>query len=175
MVEIRPLLENSASAYWNLRLRALKENPEAFGASYEEEEDTSIEMITAKFQNVYSPPGENFILGAFVDGELIGMAGFYRENRMKLRHRGTIWGVYVIPEQRRQGVGNRLLSELIKRIKLLPGLEQVYINVVTTNKEARNLYELLSFKPYGLDKNALKLGDRYLDEENMVLYLSGGL
>jgi ribosomal protein S18 acetylase RimI-like enzyme len=99
------------------------------------------------------------------------MVGFYREKRTKLRHRGTIWGMYVIPEQRHQGIGKKLLLELINRIKLLPNLEQVYLSVVTTNKEARNLYISLGFKPYGFDRNALKLNNKYLDEENMVFSL----
>lgn len=171
MLEIRQLFEDDVRAYWDLRLRALKENPEAFSASYEEDKDISIEIITSKFKNTYNSL-ENFILGAFVDGELIGMAGFYRERRIKLKHRGNLWGMYVVPEQRKKGIGKKLLMELINKIKLLPGLEQVYLGVVKSNQEARNLYESLRFKSYGWDKKALKLGDKYLDELNMVLYLA---
>lgn len=79
--------------------------------------------------------------------------------------------MYVILEERRQGIGKKLLTALINRIKLLPGLEQVYLSVVTSNNEARNLYETSGFKTYGLDKKALKLSNNYLDEENRVLYL----
>jgi len=35
-MEVRKLTETDAEAFWNIRLRALRDNPESFGASYEE-------------------------------------------------------------------------------------------------------------------------------------------
>ena len=35
-MEVRILTEADAQAFWNIRLRALRDNPESFGASYEE-------------------------------------------------------------------------------------------------------------------------------------------
>ena len=42
---IRELLERDTEQYWSLRLRALKECPEAFGASYEEEKDKPLSSV----------------------------------------------------------------------------------------------------------------------------------
>jgi len=44
-------------------------------------------------------------VGSFKDGLLIGMIGFVREQRNKLRHKGNIWGMYVVPEARGEGIG----------------------------------------------------------------------
>jgi hypothetical protein len=52
MLVIRPLSESDAKPFWGLRLRALKDNPDAFGASYEEEKETPIENIASRFQHV---------------------------------------------------------------------------------------------------------------------------
>jgi RimJ/RimL family protein N-acetyltransferase len=39
------------------------------------------------------------------------------------------------------------------------------------NVRARNLYLSLGFKPFGLEPRAMRVGDRYFDEEHMVLSL----
>src|SRR5260370_41862955 len=36
IMEVRKLTVADAEAFWNIRLRALRDNPESFGASYEE-------------------------------------------------------------------------------------------------------------------------------------------
>ena len=109
-------------------------------------------------------------MGAFIDHQLIGMAGFFRRKGEKIRHRGGIWGVYVSEACRGQGVGRKLLAELISRIELLPGIEQVALAVSRQNAGAKALYESLGFEVYGCEKRALKVGDEYVDEELMVLY-----
>jgi ribosomal protein S18 acetylase RimI-like enzyme len=113
---------------------------------------------------------DNFVLGAFIDRQLIGMAGFFRRRGEKIRHRGGIWGVYVSEECRGKGIGRALLGELIGLLQLLPGMQQVALAVSSQNAGARGLYESLGFEVYGCERRALKIGDEYVDEELMVLY-----
>jgi RimJ/RimL family protein N-acetyltransferase len=47
------------------------------------------------------------------------------------------------------------------------------VAVVVGNEAARNLYLSLGFAVYGTEHEALKLGNRYLDEELMSLKLVG--
>ena len=168
--QIRILKPNDARKYWDLRLRMLREEPNAFGASYEEALETSFEEIAQRFQDRWTTE-ENFIVGAFADDQLVGVVGFYRQDGLKSRHKGTIWGMYVAPEARGQGIGRTLLSEAIAHAKMLSGLEQIGLSVVTEKRAARNLYRSLGFNVYGLESRALKLGEQYLDEEHMVLWL----
>ena len=64
-----------------------------------------------------------------------------------------------------------LMLEAIARASAIPDLEQLVLSVVTSNETARNLYLTMGFQSYGLERQALKLGDRFLDEELMVLKL----
>ena len=121
-------------------------------------------------KNRLASSDDNFVLGAFIDRQLIGMAGFFRRRGEKIRHRGGIWGVYVSQECRGKGVGRALLAELIGFVQLLPGIEQVALAVSSQNAGAKCLYESLGFELYGCEKRALKIGDEYVDEELMVLY-----
>jgi ribosomal protein S18 acetylase RimI-like enzyme len=91
-----------------------------------------------------------------------------REGLRKMRHKGIIWGMYVAPEGRNQGVGKLLLQDLLKHSAALAGLEQVYLSVITTNIAARHLYADLGFRVYGTEPHSFKQGERYLDEELMV-------
>jgi ribosomal protein S18 acetylase RimI-like enzyme len=77
--------------------------------------------------------------------------------------------MHVAAEMRRRGVGRALLLEACARARQVEGLEQLHLTVATTNAAARHLYRSVGFRPYGVEPHALKLGDRYWDEELMVL------
>jgi ribosomal protein S18 acetylase RimI-like enzyme len=102
--------------------------------------------------------------------ELAGSAGFARESAAKERHKGRIWGVYVSPRARGQGVGRRVLKAAVEHGARCPGIEQIGLQV-RSNSRAHRLYASLGFRTFGWEKHALKIGDRYIDEEYMVLDL----
>lgn len=170
-IEIRALDAGDAYDFNNLRLRALKEHPDAFLSSYEEEHTRSLETIAGRLRRGASSPDE-FILGAYRLGELIGMVGLFRERREKARHKATIWGVYVPSEWQGRGVGRALLTEAIRLAWMIPGLERLSISFVAGNERAGNLYASLGFKSYGVEPSALLLDGKYLDEEHMTLHVS---
>ena len=172
-LNIRAFTASDARDFRRLRLRALKEHPDAFGSSYEEESALTLEAVAARMRRTAESP-DDFTLGAYREGELVGMVGFFREQRGKMRHKATIWGMYVPSEEQGKGIGRALLTEAIERARLIPGLEQVGLAVVTPNRRARGLYASLGFEAYGVEPNALVVDGEHLDEEFMVLRLTGG-
>ncbi|KFG68945.1 GNAT family N-acetyltransferase [Microvirga sp. BSC39] len=159
---IRILEPADAEAFRNLRLEALTVAPEAFGASYEE--DVSIPLETMRARLSASP---NAVFGAFADRALVGMAGFAVHDRMKARHKGVLWGVYVKAEWRGHQVGKRLVRSMIDHASRHVIMLEATVGLA--NDGARRTYHGLGFKPYGIQPKALRVGDTFYDEE--LLYL----
>jgi ribosomal protein S18 acetylase RimI-like enzyme len=169
-MEIRELTEDDIEAYWALRLRALREEPESFGSSYEESRARPLAGVAGRLRAA-SAAGDFTLIGV-ADGALVGMVAFVRAPGAKNRHNADIYAMYVAPEARGAGYGRALMRALIARACALDGVEKLALAVVTTNSSARALYQSLGFTVYGVRTQALKLPDgRYLDEEYMILSL----
>jgi ribosomal protein S18 acetylase RimI-like enzyme len=164
---IRKLTEEDLDPFWQLRLRALQDNPEAFGSTYEETLSRGKEAMRARLRVTE----DSFSLGAFDDEHLVGTIRFDRMSGLKDHHKAYIYGMYVAPEMRRHGTGRTLIQALISLAKSMEGLEQLHLAVVTTNRAAFTLYLSLGFEVYGTVPQALKQGGQYWDEYLMVLYL----
>lgn len=167
-MEVRRLTGEDAEAYWELRLEALKNNPEAFGTSYEEavQRENPIERVRSNFQ-----VNENYTLGAFEEDKLVGMVTLLQESGSKMKHRANIFAMYVSPHGRRKGVGKALLEQAIRQAKETNEIEKINLSVVSSNESAKNLYLQLGFKVFGIEEMALKERDVYFEEHHMTLIL----
>lgn len=130
--QIRLLTPNDAASYQPLRLRALQEHPEAFGASAEDERQRSLVTVAERLQA--TPNG--FMLGAWDQTALVGLVGLYRSPGIKVRHRAGVGGMYVAPEFRGQGLGKALISALIEHTPMLANLEEIILAVTVGNGTA---------------------------------------
>ncbi len=115
--EIRWLTPADAAAFQRQRLAGLRASPSAFGSSYEEEKDRSLAVIEARL----APSADQGVIGAFARSQLVGMLGIRRQDGLKTRHRMALWGVYVEPACRGQGIAQALLAQAVAFARQVPG------------------------------------------------------
>ncbi|MGE3920449.1 MAG: N-acetyltransferase family protein [Gammaproteobacteria bacterium] len=161
-LEIRHLEENDWETFKEIRLLALQLSPEEFASSYEEEENFhQVDWKQALKQSE--------IYGAFVNTRIVGITGFFVYNYKKMEHKGMFFGMFVKPDMRGKGIGNQLMSAIIRQAS--KSLSQLHCMVVASNKQALALYKKFGFEKYGTESNGLKVGDVYYDLHLLALKL----
>ena len=163
----RRLAPGEEGEYRRVHLESLCTFPDNFGTRYEDQR--LVERLP--FEDFICTASEDdFVFGAFVEGELLGIAGFRREGRPKTRHRGEIVQMFVGPEAQGRGIGEMLLRSVIEAAFDLPGIESIELSAVADNEAARKLYERVGFTTYGIRRRHFKSGDRYWDQRFMELH-----
>ena len=137
---LKRIPSEDAALYKGLRVEGLDESPEAFGASYSDR------------------------------GSLVGIAGLRIPKQEKLKHKATLWGMYIKPEARGNGLAKQILLQIIEIAK--ETTEKILLTVVVSNASAITLYENLGFTEYGREPRALKIQDHYYNEMLMRLPLT---
>lgn len=166
-MQVRELNRSDAEQYYELRLEALLTNPDSFITTYEQEKQKP-DPITATEERLENETFRTF--GLFVEEELVGVATLIRETHPKFAHKANLVAMYITPDHRRKGGAEQLIKELIQFARAIE-LEVLHLGVVTENHPAKHLYEKLGFQTYGTERKAIKLSDRYLDEDHMELFL----
>lgn len=162
---IRPLTAGDADEYRAFRLRGLREYPEAFRSSFEEESAKDIEETRLRLNSVP-------FFGAFdTNNRLVGAVGLRPQTGVKTRHIADVIAMYVEPESAGKGVGKALLTALIEHARSLPGVMQLVLTVTDSNGRAKRLYEAAGFRVFGVEPRAIRVGERYFDKAHMILFL----
>lgn len=170
-IVLRPLEDVDFHSFLDIQSDALKNAPEVFGSDYEWFEGLSLLSKEQRFEKYMMFP-HRYLLGAFTsEGVLVGMIGFSNDHhRSKIKHKGTIWGLYITPEHRGKGIASTLVQSVISAAGDV-GVELIQLAVSTQNVDSYALYLRLGFVVYGTEVRAMKVNDEYIDEYLMVKFL----
>jgi ribosomal protein S18 acetylase RimI-like enzyme len=139
---LRPLEPEQWHRLRDVRLVALKDSPDAFMATYEQEQGYSQERWEAEFARGAWYISED-------DGKPLFMAGVTHEPGGLQPAERNLEYVWVAPEHRRSGVAYEKLSEILQELKE-SGIGTVFLYVLNGNEPAFLLYERLNFESIGL-------------------------
>ncbi len=150
--------------YKNLYMESIANSPQAFLWTKEE--------IGSKEDSEWQGRIKNMFFAITGDEKLVGMAGFYCEEKKKLAHIANIVRVYVSPECRGKGIGKQLLLTVIEDIKSKPEIKKLQLGVIATQNAAYNLYKSVGFKKIGEQKMAISVDDEFYDKYLLEMILN---
>ena len=130
-MSIQRLQPHHASIYRQLMLEAYALQPDAFTSSVAERAALPLSWWEARLQN--SPQSTEIVMGAFIDGQLAGVAGVRFDVREKSRHKATLFGMYVHLPYRQTGWGKQLVIAAVSCAKERAGVEIVQLTVTDRN------------------------------------------
>jgi len=160
--EIRQLAPDEAARYRDIRLEGLQRDPDAFSSTFEHESAMELSWFAERIV-------KGNVFGAFVGGELVGVAGYWPREGAKESHKATLWGMYVRSSARGSGLGERLMRAIVNHAS--GRVAQLQLGVATGNTAALRLYIKSGFSEYGREMKALKLDEHYVDEILMVRFI----
>lgn len=131
---LRVISGDDWAAFRSLRLRALADSPTAFGAVLADVEA----QPEAMWRDRADGPGP--LLMGFDGDEPVAMGGLFVPADSP---DAFVWGMWVAPEARGQGLGARVLRELLEHARRLG--RTVSLHVTDGNDGARRLYEAHGF------------------------------
>lgn len=164
-VVVKELPPEKWEEYKRIRLEALKNEPLAFGSSYEEEKDREPKVWKERMERDTSP------LFALVNGQVVGVAVYAFEKGIKLDHIAHIYSVYVKKEFRGKGIASKLLNSVLRKIFANKKIKKIVLNVTEIQKPARELYKQLGFREVGVLKKEICVDKKYYNSvvmEKMV-------
>lgn len=164
---IRQLILEDIDAFFNLRLESLKNSPTSFLSSYEDEKKLGPEF----YLNILKRNQiDNVIFGAYFQDKLIGIIGIYQSNYNRMKHKATLWGTYVNPENRKIGIAKKLMETVIAHAREKMKCVLINLCVGSDNNSAKRLYESFG-KKCGTEPNSILIADKFYDEDHMILML----
>lgn len=154
-----------AAEYRALMLEAYAQAPDAFTSTVEERAAMPLSWWAARLSDADDAVEQ--VMGVMDGQALVGVAGLRREDRTRTAHKATLFGMYVRPAARGRHVGRALVSEVLARARLMPGLRLVQLTVTDTNAAARALYRGCGFVEFGLEPMAVQVSGVYLGKVHM--------
>lgn len=151
------LLRTPTEADWerwrDLRLRMLADTPHAFGESLATARTHTEEVWRARCRRTAEPGSRTVVAVEEATGRWVGTMGVFTDPR-----RGPfLVSVYVDPAHRGGGLADRLLADVTRWARTLPGATGLTLHVHADNHRAQAFYRRRGFTdtgvrtPYALD------------------------
>lgn len=164
-MDIQRLGPGFAQAYRHLMLEAYALYPDAFTSSPQERAELPLTWWESRLSDAIQ--AKELVWGATDGTALLGVAGLGLETREKVRHKATLFGMYVPDRYRRLGIARKLISALLAHAKADPALKIVQLTVTEGNHAAHTLYEQAGFTTFGIEPMAVAVRESFVSKVQM--------
>ena len=161
---IRRIRPGHGAALRDLRLASVASDDQAFGISAPQLRALTLDAWEqACAQQCYGP---NAIFVAESRDGLQGMVGLRVDVSPKMQHCGQLWGMYVRPSHRGQGIGADLIKHIIAHGRE-HGLQMLKLSVSASQVAAITLYHGAGFATYATEPAYLCIDGVAIDAIHM--------
>ncbi|MEO8022969.1 GNAT family N-acetyltransferase [Polaromonas sp.] len=162
---LRLLNPRDALAYRALMLEAYALHLDAFTSAPEERAALPLSWWEERLGE--DAQAAERVFGVFQDGQLAGVAGLSFEQREKVRHKASLFGMYVPARHRQRGLGRQLVHAVLAGARDRPGVRLVQLTVTQGNASAQALYESCGFTAFGVEPFAVAVDDGFVSKVHM--------
>jgi RimJ/RimL family protein N-acetyltransferase len=162
IMEIRKIDQKEWQSWKEIRLEALKDAPDSFLSTYEEEVESKDQFWIDQVKN-------NDVIIAFVENKPVGCCVFSIDKRSRMNHIAVMWSMYVGPSIRGTGSGYKIVRFIqdYGRGKV----KQIHLDCNASNHNAADLYRKCGFRVYGTKPAYIRIGNRFHDDFIMCYHL----
>ncbi len=166
---IREIIPADADSYLGLRGQSEQEFPQFVGFNAEREM-TAGPGGSEALMSSYLSEG-TVVFGAFENTRLLGVAAMSRRLSAKYRHKASLWGMYVVPESRGDGVAQALMQAAIDWATEHPEVIAISLQVALSNVRAQHFYRRFGFSIFGTEERSLFAAGQYHGVHYMELVI----
>lgn len=170
-LDIRPIPAEDAAAYRALRDEALTRHPLSFWST-PAEEPPDVPATAAQLASIGRSTRAT-MLGAYVDGALVGTAAWTREPDADTGHKAVMWGAYVRHGHRRRGIARRLIEAALAGAAA-QGVQRATGQVAAGNTDALRLYLDLGWSVWGREPDSMRVDGRPVDGIRVTVPVARG-
>lgn len=145
-IEIVRLTPDDWQAARRIRLEALRNEPRAFSSTYAD----AAARDEQAWRDWLSRPSSDFFLARLGD-EPVGLVGGIVGTGADAGV-GDVVSMYVSPQVRRRGVGQRLLRTVMASLSATPGITRIRLHVHAEEIPAQRLYASVGFDVVGVEE-----------------------
>ena len=154
-------------------LQAYALAPHAFTSSVSERAALPIGWWTKRLRG--GPDASEVVFGVDLAGQLAGVVGLSFDTREKARHKANLFGMYVAPGFRQQGLGAALVQAALDFARARAGIKLVQLTVTQGNHTSQALYERHGFVVFGIEPFAVAVGETFVAKSHMWCLLDSSL
>lgn len=168
MTQVVRLGADDAPAYRALMLHGYEHAADAFTSTPQERADAPLAWWE---QRVADPVGLCAAWGARADGKLVGAVALEFSAKPKTRHKAHLIGMYVLQDQRGQGLGRQLLDQAVAHARARADIASIVLTVTEGNAGAVALYQAGGFRIFGNEPMAILTPSGYRAKLHMWMPL----
>jgi len=161
---VKKLDKNDWKNYRDIRLEALKEEPDAFGGSYNEYKEKDDLYWIDKTSLSGEKAGKSFLCAVLVDNNFVSIGGAYQDEN----NEWNIIAIYTKKEFRGIGAGSLLFNKILEELKNRK-VKKVFLRVNVKRVPAISLYKKFGFEIIKTIPNQISGDGKLHDEYEMCL------